>query len=79
MEQDDRSEARVCAGCGAPVLGDAERTFEFGDENVICWECAVARGGRYDEARDAWERVPDLGGIADEAYGASPHETRRRR
>ena len=79
MEQDDRTEAQVCAACGNAVISDAERTFEFGDENILCWECATARGGRYDEQRDAWERPPDLAGIADEAYGATPGERRRHR
>ena len=80
MEQDDRSEeALVCAACGAAVASDAERAFEFGDENVLCAACATARGGRYDEHRDAWEPPPDLSGIGDEAYGATPGERRRRR
>ena len=78
-EPDEGTEASVCAACGAAVLSDSERAFEFGDENVLCWECATARGGRYDEARDAWERPPDLQGLGDEAYGAAPHETHRRR
>jgi hypothetical protein len=78
-EPDDRSEPRRCAQCGASVLSESERAFEFGDENLLCWECATARGGRYDEAADAWEPTPDLGGLSDEAYGASPHEVRRSR
>jgi hypothetical protein len=79
MDQDERSEARSCAACGATLEGDGDRAFEFGDENLLCFECAVARGGRYDESRDAWEPGPDLRGLGDEAYGASPHEQRRRR
>ena len=76
MDQDERSEARSCAACGAALEGDAGRAFEFGDENLLCFECAVARGGRYHESRDAWEPAPDLRGLGDEAYGASPRSSR---
>jgi hypothetical protein len=71
-EPDDRIEPTLCALCGAAVLSDSERAFAFGDENLLCWECATARGGRYDEASDSWERAPDLTGLSDEAYGSAP-------
>ena len=79
MEREDWEGAAVCALCGAPVESDTEGAFGFGTENVLCAECAVARGGRYDVERDVWEVAPDLSGLGDEAYGAAPHEVRRRR
>ena len=76
-DREDRDEADVCASCG--TRGALERAFAFGTGNLLCAACAIARGGRYDALRDAWEVAPDLAGLADEAYGASPHEIRRGR
>jgi hypothetical protein len=69
----------VCSACGAAVDADDAGVFAFGTENLLCAACARARGGRYDARRDAWEAEPDLSGLRDEAYGAAPHEQRRRR
>ncbi|MDH3520473.1 MAG: hypothetical protein OEM49_08460 [Myxococcales bacterium] len=66
-----RSEVQLigpCGDCGAEIRLDAERAFTFGARGVLCWECAIRRGGRYDEARDSWIEVPridDLGNAYD--------------
>jgi len=78
MEPEDREALDVCSLCGAVLSANAERAFVFGTGNALCAACATARGGRYDAERDAWEVAPDLGGLADEAYGAAPHEQRGR-
>jgi len=75
----EAEELDVCAACGTQIHADSERAFAFGDENFLCARCAVARGGRYDAERDEWHATPDLTGLPDEAYGASPHERRGRR
>ena len=78
MRPDERDwEGGVCAVCGAAVRSDTERSFAFGAGNRLCWNCALAHGGAYDEERDVWERAPDLSGLSDEAYGSAPHEVRR--
>ena len=79
MDPNDLELPRGCAACGREVRSDAERSFGFGAGNVLCWDCAQARGGRYDAGRDTWESAPDLSGLADEAYGSAPHEVRRGR
>jgi len=80
MEPEERdAEAGSCALCGAPVVAGAGRAYAFGAGNLLCGSCAVDRGGAYDAERDVWERAPDLSGLPDEAYGASPHEVRRGR
>lgn len=76
MEREEWEGTRECADCGRAVVADG--AFGFGTENVLCAACATARGGRYDAERDVWETAPDLAGLADEAYGASPHERRGR-
>lgn len=78
-DPENREEREVCASCGERIALDSERGFVFGTGNVLCAACATRRGGRYDARRDAWDEPPDLSGLADEAYGASPHEVRRGR
>lgn len=77
--EEDRERSDVCSLCGARVAAGIDCGFAFGAENVLCFECAAARGGRFDAARDVWDPPPDLTGLRDEAYGASPHEVRGRR
>lgn len=77
MQRDEWEGADVCAACGGPVT-ESGRAFGFGTENALCFDCATARGGRFDGERDVWEAAPDLSGLRDEAYGAAPHEMRRR-
>jgi hypothetical protein len=79
MEREESDRPDVCAVCGAQVFTETEPTFGFGTGNLLCGECAEARGGRYDAERDTWDRPPDLSGLRDEAYGSAPHEVRRRR
>jgi hypothetical protein len=78
QEPDDRDVAEVCSACGAAIHEGVQGSFAFGTENALCAGCAAARGGRYDAERDRWDVEPDLAGLGDEAYGASPHEQRRR-
>lgn len=59
----------VCVLCGETISPEGERGFAFGADNVLCWECATERGGRYDAERDAWETPPDLSDLPDEAFG----------
>jgi hypothetical protein len=76
-DAEDREERETCALCGERIAPASERAFGFGAGNVLCARCAAARGGRFDAERDVWDVSPDLSGIADEAYGAAPHEMRR--
>jgi len=78
-DPEDRSERESCASCGERIAPESEAGFAFGTGNVLCAACAIRRGGRYDAQRDVWDEAPDLSGLADEAYGASPHEIRRGR
>lgn len=57
-----RSEAefiRPCADCGVPVEQE-ERVFGFGAEAVLCWKCALRRGGAYDSEEDRWTIAPSV-------------------
>lgn len=79
MEQEDWERPEACVQCGAAIAPDSDRAFAFGTGNFLCASCAGRRGGRYDPRRDVWEPAPDVSGLSDEAYGASPHEIRRGR
>jgi len=62
MHRSEADEAGTCAACSADVA-TAERIFTFGDDDLLCFRCAAARGGSYDEMRDRWiiaPRVDDL-------------------
>lgn len=76
MEPEEWEVSEACALCGAAIGAEHDRCFAFGTGNLLCWECAAERGGRYDFERDAWDRPPELAGLADEAYGATPRERR---
>ncbi len=76
MERDNREGTEVCAQCGAPVDTDAERGFEFGICNLLCWTCSIERGGQYDAELDSWTVSPKVGDLPDEAYGTAPRELR---
>ena len=57
-----RSEAefiRPCADCGA-AIEEESRVFGFGAEAVLCWACALRRGGAYDSEEDRWTIAPSV-------------------
>ncbi len=63
MDEGDDVELEICAACGADI---AEETTAYGisDEEWLCLDCAVARGGELDELRERWIVAPDLEGLA---------------
>lgn len=78
MDPEEWEGLEACALCGARITSEAEQGFAFGTDGHLCARCATARGGRYDAERDLWDVEPDLSDLPDEAYGAAPHEVRRR-
>ncbi len=73
MVREDWENTPVCVQCGS---ANAERGFQFGAAGLLCWTCALERGGRYDAERETWSESPDVSGLPDEAYGATPRERR---
>ncbi len=63
MHRSEEALHETCASCGAEVLS-TERPFAFetcdGEPAVLCYACAVARGGSYEEPHDRWVRAPDV-------------------
>lgn len=73
---EDWETAQVCAQCGTPVALSSDRAFAFGIGNLLCWGCAMERGGRYDAELDRWTTSPDVADFPDEAYGSAPRDSR---
>jgi len=58
---DDYSEDTVtCADCGATLWASSDTDFPLDEERVLCWHCAVRRGGRYDLERECWRPPPNV-------------------
>lgn len=74
--EEQELERYECADCGELVSDEAPH-FELGGETelVLCFECAVRRGGQYDASRDEWVKFPDLravpGANSEQRHGLS--------
>ena len=65
MEEEEFEDLEVCADCGLSIAGSTS-SFVFSDLGVLCFACALRRGGRYDGENDAWIVPPDLSGLPQE-------------
>jgi hypothetical protein len=63
MHRSETTEFVSCSDCGADVSSGLDREFEFGESQVLCFDCALRRGGSYDESRDRWSVVPTIDDI----------------
>lgn len=63
MDRDEIADLLVCRGCGAEI-SSLDRSFVFGEDEALCYACAVDRGGVYDERLDAWEQAPSVTDLA---------------
>ena len=64
MHRSEQNELAICSDCGTELRVGTERGYGFGVRGVLCWDCALRRGGRYDEAHEQWvqgPRIDDLG------------------
>jgi len=64
MHRSDTSGLVACSDCGASVSSGRDREFEFAESLVLCFDCALHRGGSYDEAQDRWSHPPTTDDIA---------------
>ena len=47
-----------CLGCGADIVPREHRGCAISWDGFLCWECAVRRGGVWDESYDRWVVLP---------------------
>lgn len=66
MHRSESDQAVPCAVCARPVYPGADRGYEIGPTRSLCWQCAVDRGGAYDESSDRWTVAPNVGDLAEE-------------
>jgi hypothetical protein len=56
---EEETEYGFCAACDGEV-SIAPGTFLFGDDNVLCFDCATKFDGVYDEPGSRWTVEPNL-------------------
>lgn len=59
MHRSELDEYGVCTSCGAEV-STLDRPFTYGDDDLLCFDCATARHGVYDEEHDRWVVAPSV-------------------
>jgi len=59
MHQSEAEQLAACSVCGAEV-SPQDRPYTYRDDQVLCFECATARQGIYDEASDRWVVAPNV-------------------
>jgi hypothetical protein len=70
MHREEAERLSPCADCGAEIDPRVERAYAFGSAGVLCWECAVRRGGMYDGQRETWTTPPRVGDLGAEGFEA---------
>jgi hypothetical protein len=58
MHRSETGELGRCAACDAEVRPALDRAYNITTRVVLCFDCALERGGRFDEARDVWTTLP---------------------
>ncbi|HVU00529.1 MAG TPA: hypothetical protein VHE30_02215 [Polyangiaceae bacterium] len=57
---EETEELIECADCGALIADGGDASFPYGEGGVLCFECAIRRGGQYDADADRWTVPPEL-------------------
>ena len=65
MHREESDELVACALCGATIAPASDRGYSFGENAVLCFQCAERRGGRYDSDEDRWTSEPSVGDLVD--------------
>lgn len=63
MHESEANELIHCLTCGAEISLALGRAFAVTDTSGLCFRCALARGGTYDEAHDTWLESPSVAGV----------------
>jgi hypothetical protein len=66
MELEELEIQEPCAACGALVVEGLSPSYNFGMGEVLCWECAIRRGGKYDAEHDTWSEAPNTSDLPDD-------------
>lgn len=63
MHQSEWNELAQCADCNAEVAPGVDRGYAIGEDEVLCFACAVRRGAQWDPLHERWMEPPDLSGL----------------
>jgi hypothetical protein len=64
MNQNEASNVVECSACRELVSPEWGTCYRFADDGVLCFECSVHRGGRFDAWGEGWFIAPALGKLA---------------
>jgi hypothetical protein len=59
MHREEADQLVACVECGARIAPGTGRGYGFG-ESLLCFSCAIARGGLYDADEDRWTVDPQV-------------------
>ena len=65
----EEAEVIPCTGCGVGVRAGERGFVEPGAQEVLCWDCAIQRGGQYDAEREIWSIAPEVTDLAGRMHG----------
>ena len=63
MDECQLDEVVECVQCGCDTRLGRERAYVVSDYAALCFACAVACGGVYDDAKREWTRLPAITGL----------------
>ena len=63
MQRSEDEALSSCAVCGAAVEPGTDRAFVSAGAHVLCFDCALERGGIWAEDEDRWAQEPSIGGL----------------
>jgi hypothetical protein len=63
MYESETYDQTQCLQCGASISIARDRAYPLGDDEALCFSCALARGGRYDDLHDRWTAAPSVKGL----------------
>jgi hypothetical protein len=63
MDPEEAEQLDQCVECSSLIASGVAPMFALGDELVLCFDCAIRRGGQYDVARDRWSVYPSVDGL----------------
>ncbi len=55
-----------CWACGASIAPEIDRAFAISDDAFLCFECALERGGKFNDEEDRWTLPPNVADLPDE-------------
>lgn len=64
MHRSEAEQLAPCSVCGADV-SPRDRPYTYGDDQVMCFECATQRNGIYEEAHDRWVVPPHIADLVE--------------